>query len=72
MSVWTTDDETVTPPESAELDGALNVSVQSVCPNERCRHGDLPDDPVVQAVVAQALGTAEPKAPTVDCVAASG
>jgi triacylglycerol lipase len=55
LSVWTTDDETVVPPETARLDGAVNVAVQDVCPGARVSHSALPTDPVVTALVLQAL-----------------
>ncbi|GAA4080267.1 esterase/lipase family protein [Actinomadura miaoliensis] len=58
MSVWTSLDETVTPPESARLGGAVNVVVQDVCPNARTGHADLPSDPYVMGIVLRALGTA--------------
>ena len=64
VSVWTSDDETVTPPESAELDGALNIGVQSICPGADVSHGDLPDEPLVQSLVELALATDEPVVPT--------
>jgi len=32
LSLWTTDDQTVKPPASAQLAGAIDVPVQSVCP----------------------------------------
>ncbi len=63
VSVWTTLDEVVTPPETARLDGALNVSLQSICADSRARHGDLPGDPVVAAIVDDALGAGPPTAP---------
>lgn len=68
VSVWTTEDQVVTPPESARLDGALNVPVQSVCADGRPTHAQLPTDPVVQGLVLDALGAAPPAVPTpADC-----
>lgn len=63
LSVWTDDDETVQPPDSARLDGAVNLAVQSLCPGARVSHSALPTDPVVTALVLDALGTAPWSAP---------
>ena len=60
VSIWTTQDETVTPPDSARLDGALNLPVQSVCAQARVGHGDLPRDPVVQQMVLAELAAGDP------------
>ena len=62
VSIWTTQDETVTPPDSARLDGALNVPVQSVCAAARVGHGQLPDDPLVRAMVLAQLAPGDPVA----------
>ncbi|MCR6487572.1 lipase [Amycolatopsis sp. OK19-0408] len=67
LSVWTELDETVTPPDSARLDGAVNVALQQVCPGNQAAHGDLPTDPAVTELVLQALGTTPLEAPT-DCL----
>jgi triacylglycerol esterase/lipase EstA (alpha/beta hydrolase family) len=68
VSLWTADDQVVTPPASARLAGALNVAIQSVCPAERVSHGQLPADPVVTAIVLQAIGPGPVRPPTpADC-----
>jgi triacylglycerol lipase len=64
LSVWTENDETVRPPDSARQDGAVNVSLQSICPSARVAHGALPTDPQVTALVLAALGTTPLTAPT--------
>ncbi|HMM94308.1 hypothetical protein [Phycicoccus sp.] len=56
LSVWTADDETVTPPDSAVLAGAVDVQVQAVCADARVTHGGLPGDPLVVGLVLRALG----------------
>ena len=58
VSVWTTSDQTVIPPESARLSGAIGFSVQSVCAASRVSHGDLPTDPLVAAIVVAELSGA--------------
>jgi triacylglycerol esterase/lipase EstA (alpha/beta hydrolase family) len=60
LSLWTVNDQTVTPPTSARLDGAVNVELQSVCPDETVQHGQLPTDPLVVGLVLQALDGPQP------------
>jgi triacylglycerol esterase/lipase EstA (alpha/beta hydrolase family) len=60
VSIWTTQDQTVTPPDSARLEGAVDLSVQSVCVDARVEHGDLPRAPLVQAMVLAELGAGDP------------
>jgi triacylglycerol lipase len=60
VSIWSTADQTVTPPDSARLEGALDVPVQSVCADSRVAHGDLPSDPLVQAMVLAELAAGPP------------
>ena len=64
VSVWSEADEVVVPADSARLSGALNFTVQSVCPGADTAHGALPGDPVVQAALGTVLGAAAPEAPT--------
>jgi len=56
LSLWTVQDQTVTPPESAQLGGAVNVVLQSVCPGAQVSHAELPSDPTVIRIVLDALG----------------
>jgi triacylglycerol lipase len=58
VSIWTANDQTVLPPDSAELAGAVNIEVQQVCPGRKVTHGGLPADPVVDDLVLSELGTA--------------
>jgi triacylglycerol lipase len=60
VSLWSTADETVTPPDTARLDGALDLTVQSVCADSRVQHGQLPSDPVVQGIVLAELAAGPP------------
>jgi triacylglycerol esterase/lipase EstA (alpha/beta hydrolase family) len=64
LSIWTENDETVQPPDSARLDGAVNVSLQSLCPRAQVSHGALPTDPAVTALVLRGVGTEPLSAPT--------
>lgn len=73
VSIWTEVDSTVTPPDSARLDGALDLTVQSVCANSTVQHGRLPSDPVVQAIVLAELASGQPvELGPSDCARLSG
>lgn len=56
VSVWTTTDQVVVPPDSASLIGALDLPVQAVCASSTVDHGNLPGDPTVGALVLAELG----------------
>ncbi len=60
VSVWTEVDATVTPPDSASLDGGLDLTVQSVCADSTVQHSDLPSDPLVQGIVIAELASGQP------------
>jgi triacylglycerol lipase len=64
ITVRTDQDRTVTPTDSAELDGALNIEVQELCTDAATTHGELPADPVVLATLRSVLGEDAPQAPT--------
>jgi triacylglycerol esterase/lipase EstA (alpha/beta hydrolase family) len=73
VSIWTTQDRTVTPPDSARLDGALNLTVQSVCAQAQVAHGELPRHPVVIEMVVAELAPGEPvPLDASDCAALGG
>lgn len=67
LSLWTTDDETVTPPDSARLAGAVNVPIQSVCPAQHISHSQPPASNVVIAMVLQAIGPGPVRPLASDC-----
>ncbi|MBA2311948.1 MAG: lipase [Actinobacteria bacterium] len=54
-SIWTERDQLVTPPDSARLEGARNVSLQDACANARAGHGELLFDPLALGLMARAL-----------------
>jgi triacylglycerol lipase len=56
VSIWTAQDRVVTPPDSAALDGALNVRLQDVCSDAVLEHGELVRYPLPVAIVLRALG----------------
>ncbi len=64
LSLWTTDDQVVQPPDSARLAGAINVPLQSICPGVSIQHGQLPSTPLVIGIVLQAIGSQQLTAPT--------
>lgn len=55
VSVWTAEDDVVQPPSSSRLEGAVDVELQRVCPDDRVRHSGLPGDPLVVGIVARAI-----------------
>ena|SRR5215471_14666609 len=55
LSLWSTDDQTVQPPDSARLPGAVNVPLQSVCPGVDIQHSQLPSAPLVVGLVLREL-----------------
>lgn len=63
LSIWTEDDQTVTPPDTARLPGAINLPLQQLCPGVRVSHEQLPTDSRVIALVLASLGQATLSAP---------
>ena len=54
-SVWTADDDVVSPPSSAVLQGAVDVELQQVCPSVTASHSELPRAGLTLGLVALAL-----------------
>jgi triacylglycerol lipase len=70
LSLWSTDDQTVQPPDSARLAGAVNVPLQSLCPGVDIQHSQLPTAPLVVGVVLRELAGDRVTAPAPgDCAA---
>ena len=65
VALWTEDDKTVVPPDSGSLDGALDISLQSVCPGVHADHADVPRTPEVISIVEAVLREPAPLAPPV-------
>ncbi|MDF1606083.1 alpha/beta fold hydrolase [Nocardioides sp. YIM 152315] len=63
VALWTEDDETVVPPDSGSLEGALDISLQEVCPGLGVRHRDVPRSTPVVAIVEAVLGIDQPAVP---------
>jgi triacylglycerol lipase len=63
LSLWSAQDEVVTPPRSARLEGAVNVELQDVCAGAVVRHGELPTAPLVRGLVLRALSAAQLEQP---------
>jgi triacylglycerol lipase len=63
VSIWTADDHISIPPQTARLTGALDFSVQQVCPGLHVSHGELPESPAVIAMVEAELGRTRPALP---------
>jgi triacylglycerol lipase len=72
LSMWTSLDDVVTPPDSARFAGAVNVELQSVCADDRATHLTLPTDLLADGITLQTLGNSALPLPTpsaADCSA---
>ncbi|MCA1721502.1 MAG: lipase, partial [Actinobacteria bacterium] len=63
LSLWTSQDQVVTPPTTARLAGAVDVVLQDVCPGIVVAHGQLPTTPLVVGIVVESLGTGPVRRP---------
>jgi triacylglycerol esterase/lipase EstA (alpha/beta hydrolase family) len=55
VSLWSSRDQVVLPPDSARLTGAVNIEIQQVCARSVVSHAQLPTDPLVAALVVAEL-----------------
>jgi triacylglycerol lipase len=68
VSIWTAQDEVVTPRKSAVLEGATNIRVQDICADADLDHGELVRDPLAVGLVVHALESEPFRIPTArDC-----
>jgi triacylglycerol lipase len=68
LSLWTIDDDTAVPADTANLPGAINVPVQTVCPALVVTHTGMPRSPAVIAMVLGAISPGPLRLPTAaDC-----
>ena len=73
VSIWTTADQTVLPPDSARLAGAINLTLQGICSGVTTSHGGLPTDPLVAGLVVRELsGPSVTDVTSADCAALHG
>jgi triacylglycerol lipase len=73
VSIWSADDGAVEPPESSELDGALNLRLQDICPGAQVNHSQLLSDPLPLALaVAEVEADAPVEYGSGDCEQFSG
>ena len=61
VTVRSTSDRIVVPTDTAELDGAVNLEVQELCPGAATSHGDLPGDPVTLRALAATWARTVPR-----------
>ncbi len=72
VTMWTNQDQVVTPPDSARLDGAVEVVAQDVCPGVQIDHSQLPTAPLMQGLVLRAVAVPLMTEPSpADCSALS-
>jgi triacylglycerol lipase len=57
LSLWTDQDDVVTPPDSAALPGIRSIRLQSVCDGILINHGQIPTAGLTDGLVLRALGT---------------
>jgi triacylglycerol lipase len=57
LSLWTDQDDVVTPPQSAALPGVRSIRLQSVCDGILINHGQIPTAGLAIGLVLRALGT---------------
>lgn len=67
LSLWTETDQTVVPPDSAVLDGALDVDLQQTCSTGPLSHGEVVQAQATLDIVASFLDTPDTRALAIPC-----